>query len=131
VLLVVLGGCGSGDGNGALTAAQTRVSAKEKALTEAKADGRLLRLERDLEQQTLKLAGFWDGPVDGEWTPALTQALNDFQTELGVKPTGTVDAAILAALESAIAEAEPTPSTTTPSLSSASDPSSPTASSST
>ena len=44
-------------------------------------------------QQTLKLAGFWDGPVDGEWTPALTEALKDFQTELGVKPTGTVDAA--------------------------------------
>ena len=39
-------------------------------------------------QQTLKLAGFWDGPVDGEWTPALTEALKDFQTELGVKPTG-------------------------------------------
>ena len=26
-------------------------------------------------QQTLKLAGFWDGPVDGNWTPALTDAL--------------------------------------------------------
>ena len=39
-------------------------------------------------QQTLKLAGFWDGPVDGEWTPALTEALKEFQTELGVKPTG-------------------------------------------
>src|SRR6476469_4656727 len=24
-------------------------------------------------QQTLKLAGYWDGPVDGEWTPALTE----------------------------------------------------------
>jgi peptidoglycan hydrolase-like protein with peptidoglycan-binding domain len=55
-------------------------------------------------QQTLKLAGFWDGPVDGEWTPALTGALMEFQTELGVKPTGTVDAATIAALENAIAE---------------------------
>ena len=36
-------------------------------------------------QQTLKLAGFWDGPVDGEWTPALTEALKDFQTALGVE----------------------------------------------
>ena len=26
-------------------------------------------------QQTLKIAGFWDGPVDGEWTPELTEAL--------------------------------------------------------
>ena len=55
-------------------------------------------------QQTLKLAGFWDGPVDGEWTPALTEALKAFQTELGVKPTGTVDAATVAALEKAIAD---------------------------
>jgi murein L,D-transpeptidase YcbB/YkuD len=61
-------------------------------------------------QQTLKLAGFWDGPVDGEWTPALTDALKDFQTELGVKPTGTVDAATVAALEEAIAQAQSEPS---------------------
>jgi murein L,D-transpeptidase YcbB/YkuD len=66
-------------------------------------------------QQTLSLAGFWTGPVDGEWTPALTEALKAFQTELGVKPTGTVDAATIAALERAIAEAdepEPTPDAT-------------------
>jgi peptidoglycan hydrolase-like protein with peptidoglycan-binding domain len=55
-------------------------------------------------QQTLNIAGFWDGPVDGEWTPELTEALKDFQTELGVKPTGTVDAATIAALEKAIAD---------------------------
>ena len=61
-------------------------------------------------QQTLKLAGFWDGPVDGMWTPALTEALKDFQTALGVEPTGTVDAATLAALEKAIAEAQAEPS---------------------
>lgn len=58
-------------------------------------------------QQTLKLAGFWDGPVDGEWTNALTEALKEFQTQLKVKPTGTVDAATIAALEQAIAEAAP------------------------
>ena len=66
-------------------------------------------------QQTLKLAGFWDGPIDGEWTPALTQALMSFQTALGVEPTGTVDAATIAAVENAIAtarEPEPTPSET-------------------
>lgn len=61
-------------------------------------------------QQTLRLAGFWDGPVDGEWTPELTDALKEFQTELGVKPTGTVDAATVAALEKAIAEAQAAPS---------------------
>jgi murein L,D-transpeptidase YcbB/YkuD len=61
-------------------------------------------------QQTLKLAGFWDGPVDGEWTPELTEALKKLQTELGVKPTGEVDAATVAALETAIAEAQAEPS---------------------
>ena len=66
-------------------------------------------------QQTLKLAGFWDGPVDGEWTPELTKALKDFQTELGVKPTGTVDGATVAALEKAIAQgrSQPTSDPTT------------------
>ena len=64
-------------------------------------------------QQTLKLAGFWDGPVDGQWTPALTEALKELQSELGVPATGTVDAATVAALEKAIAEAgQPTPSPT-------------------
>ena len=63
-------------------------------------------------QQTLKLAGYWDGPVDGEWTDALTEALQEFQTALGVKPTGTVDAATVRALEKAIAEAQETLSET-------------------
>lgn len=65
-------------------------------------------------QQTLKLAGFWDGPVDGQWSPALTKALESFQTELGVKPTGEVDAATIAAFEKAIAEAQKAPPTSPP-----------------
>ena len=61
-------------------------------------------------QQTLKLAGFWTGPVDGNWTPALTDALKAFQEKLGVPPTGTVDAATIAALEKAIAATAPSAS---------------------
>jgi murein L,D-transpeptidase YcbB/YkuD len=62
-------------------------------------------------QQTLKLAGYWTGPVDGKWTPALTDALKSFQTALGVPATGVVDAATIAALEHAIATAkQPVPS---------------------
>jgi peptidoglycan hydrolase-like protein with peptidoglycan-binding domain len=57
-------------------------------------------------QSTLKLAGYWTGPVDGEWTPELTDALIDFQTALGVAPTGVVDTDTLRALEQAIAEAQ-------------------------
>lgn len=66
-------------------------------------------------QQTLKLVGYWDGPVDGQWTPELTDALTSFQTALGVEPTGTVDAATVSAFEKAIADlkaaASPSPST--------------------
>lgn len=61
-------------------------------------------------QQTLKLAGYWDGPVDGQWTEELTAALEALQKDLGVKVTGTVDAATIAALEKAIAELGATPS---------------------
>jgi murein L,D-transpeptidase YcbB/YkuD len=62
-------------------------------------------------QQTLKLVGFWDGPVDGIWTPELTEAVKEFQAELGVAPTGVVDTATVAAFEKALAELQqPAPS---------------------
>lgn len=60
-------------------------------------------------QQTLKLAGYWDGPIDGQWTEELTAALQDMQTDLGVEPSGTVDAATVAAFQRALAEAQQTP----------------------
>jgi len=53
-------------------------------------------------QQTLHLAGYWDGPIDGEWTPELEDALKKAQTDLGVKATGEVDAATIAAFEKAL-----------------------------
>ena len=55
-------------------------------------------------QQTLKLVGFWDGPVDGVWTPELTEAVKAFQVELGVEPTGNVDAATIAAFQQALTD---------------------------
>jgi peptidoglycan hydrolase-like protein with peptidoglycan-binding domain len=63
-------------------------------------------------QSTLKLAGYWTGPVDGEWTPELTDALKAFQTALEVPATGVVDAATLQALEQAIAEGKSSTATT-------------------
>jgi peptidoglycan hydrolase-like protein with peptidoglycan-binding domain len=65
-------------------------------------------------QTTLKLAGYWTGPIDGHWTPELTDALKKFQTALGVPPTGEVDAATLDALEQAIANAKESAPTTVP-----------------
>jgi murein L,D-transpeptidase YcbB/YkuD len=62
-------------------------------------------------QQTLHLAGYWDGPIDGQWTPELTAALTKLQTDLGVPATGVVDAATVAAFEAALAaHPEPAPS---------------------
>jgi murein L,D-transpeptidase YcbB/YkuD len=65
-------------------------------------------------QQTLKLVGFWDGPVDGVWTPALTDAVKAFQAHLGVEPTGAVDAATISAFEKALAAAKESTQTATP-----------------
>jgi peptidoglycan hydrolase-like protein with peptidoglycan-binding domain len=71
-------------------------------------------------QTTLKLAGYWTGPIDGIWSPELTQALKDFQTALGVPATGAVDAATLAALEQTIADLKAAGNTTTTTESSSS-----------
>ncbi len=66
-------------------------------------------------QTVLKLTGFWEGEIDGKWTPELTDALKAFQTELGVEPTGAVDVATLAAFQEALAalQGSATSSTTT------------------
>jgi peptidoglycan hydrolase-like protein with peptidoglycan-binding domain len=81
-------------------------------------------------QQTLKLAGFWGGPVDGVWTPALTEAVKAFQGELGVEPTGAVDAATISAFQKAITERQQPKSLPTPSSPPSSPGPSPTPSSS-
>ena len=64
-------------------------------------------------QTVLTLTGYWTGPVDGKWTPELTDALEQFQTALGVPPSGSVDAATLAAFEQALAELQGAATTTT------------------
>ena len=65
-------------------------------------------------QSVLTLAGYWTGPIDGEWSDALTAALQQLQTDLGVPATGEVDAATLDALRTAIDEGRtPSEDTTT------------------
>ena len=61
-------------------------------------------------QTALKLAGYWPGAVDGQWTPELEAALKEFQKDLGIEATGAVDAATLAALEELLVtvQSEPT-----------------------
>ncbi|HEU4355379.1 MAG TPA: peptidoglycan-binding domain-containing protein [Actinomycetota bacterium] len=80
-------------------------------------------IEATAVQTTLKLAGYWPGPIDGTWTPELEQALEEFQKDLGVKPTGVVDAATLAALEDKLVEISTPPPA--PATSSAPSPSAP------
>jgi peptidoglycan hydrolase-like protein with peptidoglycan-binding domain len=63
-------------------------------------------------QSVLALAGYWTGPIDGQWSDALTAALQALQTDLGIPPTGVVDAETLAAMQQAI-EAVRNPTTTT------------------
>jgi peptidoglycan hydrolase-like protein with peptidoglycan-binding domain len=55
-------------------------------------------------QGALKVLGYWDGPVDGVWSDALSAAVSKLQQDLGVKPTGFVDTATLRALEDALAQ---------------------------
>ena len=67
-------------------------------------------------QTVLTVTGHWTGPIDGEWTDALTAALQAFQTDLGVEPTGVVDPATVAAAQQVLEEARTpaTPTTTEP-----------------
>jgi murein L,D-transpeptidase YcbB/YkuD len=75
-------------------------------------------------QGALKVLGYWDGPVDGEWSDELGAAVAELQRDLGIEPTGVVDPATLHALEAAL-EASETPLTTTTSSSTASTGSAP------
>jgi peptidoglycan hydrolase-like protein with peptidoglycan-binding domain len=65
-------------------------------------------------QSLLAVGGYWTGPIDGKTSDALTAALKELQTDLGVPVTGVVDAPTIAATQAAIEELQnPTTTTTT------------------
>lgn len=64
-------------------------------------------------QTLLTITGHWTGPIDGEWSDALTAALTELQTDLGVPPSGELDAETLGAIQSALDEAGSADETTT------------------
>ena len=65
-------------------------------------------------QGILTATGHYSGPIDGIWSPEVEEALKALQTELGVEPTGVIDAETLRAFEAAlIAAGNPPPTTTT------------------
>jgi peptidoglycan hydrolase-like protein with peptidoglycan-binding domain len=57
-------------------------------------------------QGALKVLGYWDGPVDGQWSDALGDAVKKLQTDLGIPATGVVDTVTLQALEEKLAGAK-------------------------
>ena len=87
--------------------------ALDEAVTAAGGDAAAAEVAHTAALQTvLTVTGHWTGPIDGEWTDALTAALQAFQTDLGVEPTGVVDPATVAAAQQVLEEAR-TPATTT------------------
>ena len=77
-------------------------------------------IEATAVQTTLKLAGYWPGAIDGQWTPELTTAVEKFQKDLGVEQTGTFDAATLGAIEELLSAPALPP--TSPSITSSATP---------
>ncbi len=84
--------------------AATSVALDEKLAALGQQNAAAAMTQTATVQTVLKLTGFWTGAIDGKWTDELTAALKEFQTKLGVKPTGTVDTATLAAFEQALTE---------------------------
>ncbi len=59
--------------------------------------------------------GFYDGPLDGIWTPAVTEAVRALQRDLGVPETGVLDAATVQAVyERGVASGTTTTTTAPP-----------------
>ena len=57
-------------------------------------------------QGVLKSLGFYDGPIDGQWSQQLEDSLKEFQRELGVPETGQVDEATLRGFQDRLAEVD-------------------------
>jgi uncharacterized surface protein with fasciclin (FAS1) repeats len=60
-------------------------------------------------QAILIAGGYYDGTVDGQWSPEVEAALIALQQDLGVEPTGVMDAATMRALQEALAGADEDP----------------------
>ena len=90
------------------------IAAIQDALAE---QGLLLSVSVAEVQQVLTELGYYTGPIDGRFTQELSDAIAAFQTDLGIEPTGILDAATLRAIYAAGVEAgqevEPAPTTTT------------------
>ena len=103
------------DSNLPVTGLVDRATAEalEQAVIDAGGEAATLAIAHTAALQSLlTVAGYWTGPIDGQWSDALTAALQQLQTDLGIPPTGVVDAETLSAIQQAIEEAR-NPTTTT------------------
>ena len=55
-------------------------------------------------QGVLALFGYYDGPIDGQWSQQTEDALKALQTDLGVEPTGEMNEETLRALQDKLEE---------------------------
>lgn len=89
------------------------IAAIQEALAER---GLVLSASIQEVQQLLTELGYYTGPIDGRWSDELSAVIAAFQTDLGVEPTGILDAATLRAIyEAGVAAGQPVepPPTTT------------------
>jgi peptidoglycan hydrolase-like protein with peptidoglycan-binding domain len=86
--------------------------AEDKVTTKNKSD----RTDRDpvkAAQESLRDKGYDPGPADGKMGPKTRQAVREFQTKEGLKPTGTLDSTTMARLGAGEHEASPSASPAT------------------
>jgi peptidoglycan hydrolase-like protein with peptidoglycan-binding domain/ABC-type branched-subunit amino acid transport system substrate-binding protein len=85
-----------------------------QAIQDALGESPLLTATITEVQQLLTELGYYDGPIDGVFSDQLSDAIKAFQTELGVEPTGILDAATLRAIyQAGVTAGQDTTTTTT------------------
>jgi peptidoglycan hydrolase-like protein with peptidoglycan-binding domain/ABC-type branched-subunit amino acid transport system substrate-binding protein len=84
------------------------------AIQEALGDNPILTATIIEVQQLLTELGYYTGPIDGLFSEELSDAIRAFQTDLGVEPTGILDAATLRAIyQAGVTAGQETTTTTT------------------
>jgi branched-chain amino acid transport system substrate-binding protein len=90
-------------------------AATDAAMREALGDQAAALMQSTTEVQILLTElGFYTGPIDGIWTPELTDSVKALQRELGVPETGVIDTATLQAIYELGAASGTPPTTTVP-----------------
>jgi hypothetical protein len=103
MLLLLLWSNGAAGQNNSSSAAPKPPAKKAAAKPAAKAPAKRVPIgqkvptrDRYIEiQEALKDAGYFSGAANGTWGPASIEALQKFQTDEGLQPTGKIDSLTL------------------------------------